>query len=46
MYTCVEASQLPLEVYDLIVMDLSFISLKKVLPNIWKLLANQVNSLH
>lgn len=37
----VEASQLPLPAYDLIVMDLSFISLKKVLPNIWKLLADQ-----
>jgi 23S rRNA (cytidine1920-2'-O)/16S rRNA (cytidine1409-2'-O)-methyltransferase len=37
----VEASQLPLKVYDFVVMDLSFISLKKVLPNIWKLLANQ-----
>ena len=42
----VEASQLPLKVYDFIVMDLSFISLKKVLPNIWKLLANQGDSSH
>lgn len=37
----VQSSQLPLQVYDLIVMDLSFISLKKVLPNIWKLLSDQ-----
>jgi 23S rRNA (cytidine1920-2'-O)/16S rRNA (cytidine1409-2'-O)-methyltransferase len=35
----VEASQLPLKTYDLVVMDLSFISLTKVLPNIWNLLA-------
>lgn len=36
----VEANQLPLKVYDLIVMDLSFISLTKVLPNIWQLLVD------
>lgn len=34
----VTASQLPLHHFSLVVMDLSFISLTKVLPNIWKLL--------
>ena len=37
----VEACRLPLPAYNLIVMDLSFISLRKVLPNIWNLLADQ-----
>ena len=34
------ADQLPYPDYDLIVMDLSFISLKKVLPAVWPLLKN------
>ena len=34
-------SDLPLPEYPLIVMDLSFISLRKVLPSIWKLLRDE-----
>lgn len=33
------SSQLPRQSFDVIVMDLAFISLRKILPNIWPLLA-------